>query len=478
MKLTKRDTMPPAEKQSPQTREPAARPRRGHLLEVRFESLAYGGEAIARHEGFVLFTRYGAPGEKALVRVGRVKKNYAEAKIVKIIEPAPERIEPFCPLFTICGGCSWQHLPIEVQRSWKQRIIRDALRSLPGCESIAIRPLVPSPDTWRYRNKMEFTFSRGEDGKLAGGFHKPANWQEILDVEHCWLAPESMERILRAAVAEGDRQRLSAWDPRVHKGTLRQLVLRHCVETQEILALLLTADDNLDFSAFQDALFAAEPALSGIAWGRNAGKSDVARADEIYKTAGKDSFEERLGDFRFNISLGSFFQTNTRGAEKLYDIVREDLELTGRETVLDAYCGTGTIGIYCGRNARQVLGIELSREAVWDARSNAATNGMDNALFLPGDMKKTLPVLLSAVEGRIDRLVVDPPRGGMDKKALAQLLDLQAPVLVYVSCNPSTMARDLEAALKAGYTIDHLTPVDLFPQTYHVECVARLTRRP
>lgn len=444
---------------------------------MQFDSLAYGGEAVARHEGFVVFTRHGAPGDRARIRISKSKKNYAEAKLLEVIEPAPERIEPVCPLFTICGGCSWQHLPIEVQRGWKERIVRDALRQLPDADTIPVQPVLPSPDTWRYRNKMEFTFARNEMGRLVGGFHKPGNWKEILDVERCWLAPESVERLLRAAVAEGERQGVSAWDPRIHRGTLRQLVVRHCTATRGLLGLLLTSDREIDFDAFQRALFTAEPSLTGLAWGRNAARSDVAQADKIYETIGESTLEERLGEFRFLVSLGSFFQTNTRGAERLYDVVREELALTGTETLLDAYCGTGTIGIYCGREARRVLGVELSREAAWDARRNAARNGIPDALFLPGDMKRTLPVLMSAVEGRIDRLVVDPPRGGMDKKALARLLELEAPVLVYVSCNPSTMARDLQAAIDAGYVVERITPVDLFPQTYHVECVARLTRR-
>lgn len=452
----------------------ATRPQKGTMLEVRFDSLAYGGEAVARHEGFVIFARYGAPGEKALVRITKAKKNHAEAKIVDIIEPAPERIDPVCPLFTICGGCSWQHIPIEVQHTAKERIVRDALRPLPIAAAIRVDPIVASPDTWRYRNKMEFTFARDQAGRLVGGFHRPSNWQEILDVERCWLAPESMERLLRAAVQEGERQGASAWDPRVHQGTLRQLVLRHCVETDEVLALLLTSDDRVDFQAFHRALKDAEPSLAGVAWGRNSGKSDVARAEEIYATEGSQYFEERLGDRHFRVSLASFFQTNSRGAEKLYEIVRDDLQLTGRETLLDAYCGTGTIGIFCASNVGQLLGIDIVREAVWDARRNAKRNGVTNATFLPGDMRATLPILLSSVEGRIDRLVVDPPRGGMDKKALAQLLAIQAPVVVYVSCNPATMARDLEAAVQAGYRIDRVTPVDMFPQTYHVECVTRL----
>lgn len=422
----------------------------------------------------MLFTRYAAPGDRARVRVLKSKSNHGEAQLLEILQPAPERVQPPCPLFTTCGGCSWQHLPIETQLAWKERIVRDSLRPLPGGIDIPVRPIVASPDTWRYRNKMEFTFSRGGDGGLLAGFHTPGNWWRILDVKECHLAPESVEKILRAAVSEGERQCASAWDGRLHMGTLRHLVVRHSVLEDACIAMILTGDRELDFPAFADALMAAEPRLKGIAWGLNDGRSDVARASEILGTRGEVAFDEQLGPWRFRISLASFFQTNTRGAEKLYEVAREALSLTGNETLLDAYCGTGTIGIFCSDKLKALHGIEIIQEAIWDARSNAAANGITNATFLAGDMRLTLPVLMNAIEGRIDRLVVDPPRGGMDKKALEKLLDLRAPVVAYVSCNPTTMARDLEAALAAGYRIEYVTPVDMFPHTYHVECVARL----
>ena len=443
------------------------------MLEVEFENLSYGGQAIARPGGYVLFTKYAAPGDRAKVRVTRAKKNHGEAKLLEITRPAPERVEPVCPIFGVCGGCSWQHLPIEEQRHWKERIVRDALRPLPNAAEIPVRPAVSSPDTWRYRNKMEFTFGE-RDGELVGGFHKPANWREILDVEKCWLAPESMERVLRAAVAEGKRQGLSAWDPTRHQGTLRHLVVRHSVEEDALLVMLLTGDRKIDFDAMAKALFRAEPTLKGLAWGLNDGKSDVARPRVVLETRGEESFDERLGGYHFGISMASFFQTNPRGAEKLYQVAEEALDLSGDERLLDAYCGTGTIGIYCSGDVREIYGIEVVQEAIWDARANAARNGVGNATFLAGDMRQALPILLNSIEGSINRLVVDPPRGGMDKKALKKLVDVRAPVVAYVSCNPTTMARDLEEFLNAGYRIEYVTPVDMFPQTYHVECVARL----
>lgn len=455
------------------------RPKNGQLIEVTFDTLAYGGEAIARADGFVVFAKHAAPGDRARVRIVKAKKNYAEAELVEILTSSPTRIEPVCPLFTVCGGCTWQHLAIEEQRRWKERIVRDSLRPLPNNETIEVRPLVSSPESFRYRNKMEFTFFRDwGTGPLVAGFHKPGNWKQILDVERCWLSPEPVERLLRAAVAEGERQKATAWNPRIHEGTLRHLVVRHSVHEDAYLAMVLTGDDKLDFAPFADALFAAEPKLKGLVWGLNEGQSDVARASCILATRGEETFEERLGALSFRISMASFFQTNTRGAEELYRVTKEALELTGAETLLDAYCGTGTIGIFCADKVKTLYGIEIIQEAIWDARENAVRNGIQGAIFLAGDMRRTLPTLLNSIEGGIDRLVVDPPRGGMDQKALEQLVALRAPVIAYVSCNPTTMARDLETALAAGYRIEYVVPVDMFPQTYHVECVAKLRLAP
>jgi len=450
------------------------RPKKGEIIEVGFDSLAYGGDAVGRHDGFVVFCRGAAPGDRARVRVVKSKSSYGEAELVEVLTPSALRVDPRCSIFGACGGCAWQHVPIEAQRAAKERIVRDSLRALPGLDTVEFRPLVPSPDTWRYRNKMEFTFQRDRWGKLIGGFHKPSNWREILNVEQCHLAPGACERLLHAAVAEGARQNLSAWAPELQAGCMRQLVLRHSVQENAVLALLLTGDESLDFPAMADALFAAEPTLKGIAWGLNDTVSDIARARVVLATRGEQTVEEQLGRFRFRISLASFFQTNSRGAERLYQTTLDALELTGHEVLFDAYCGTGTIGIFCSDHVRELYGIELIQEAIWDARENAARNGVKRATFMAGDMRLTLPTMVNAIEGRIDRLVVDPPRGGMDAKALDQLLALRAPVMAYVSCNPTTMARDLEAALAAGYRLEHVTPVDMFPHTFHVECVAKL----
>ena len=441
------------------------------------DRLAYGGRGIGRLDGYVVFVPYTAPGDRVRARITKRKPGHAEADLVEIVEPSAQRATPSCPLFATCGGCNWQHLPMDVQEHWKADIVAGALRQLKDFDPaiVTIDPIVASPRPFHYRNKMEFTFGQEHlDAPLKLGFHMPGNWKHILDVAKCWLHPEPFDAILTAARAEGVRQGLTAWNPVRHEGMLRQLVIRWSEHEQRALVAVLTGErKGFDFDAFVKALTAACPHVKGIVWGLNAERSDVARTDEILQTWGEDTLEEHLGDLRFRISLSSFFQTNTKGAVELYSVARDYLELTGRETLLDAYCGTGTIGLFCADRAQHVYGIEVVREAIWDARKNAERNGIPNTTFMAGDMAATLPAMLSGIEGAVDRLVVDPPRSGMDKKALAQLIAIKAPVLVYVSCNPTTMARDLQQILDGGYRIDRLRPVDMFPQTYHIECVAR-----
>jgi len=456
--------------------------RKGTNLDLRIDSIAYGGRGIGRHEGYVVFVPHVAPGDLVRVRLTKSKSSYGEAELVELLEPSPDRVEPPCTVYGRCGGCTGQHMSVATQQHWKARIVTDALRQIPGLDpsTVEIDPLVPSPEDWHYRNKMEFTFGQeSPEGPLKLGFHLPGNWKHILDVEKCWLQPEPLDRLLEAARREGKRQGLGAWNPVKHEGMLRQLLIRWSVAEQRALVALLTGSrDGLDFDAFRSALCEACPEVAGFVWGLNANRSDVARAEEVIASWGEETVVDRLDDLEFRVSLGSFFQTNTRGAEKLYSVAKDYLGLTGRERLLDAYCGTGTIGLFCARHAREVYGLELVREAVWDARENATRNGIDNATFMAGDMSATLPALLGGIEGPIDRLVVDPPRSGMDKKALAALLEIRAPVMVYVSCNPTTMARDLAQAVGAGYRLERLRPVDMFPQTYHIECVARCSLLP
>lgn len=456
---------------------------KGSLIELEIENSAFGGRGVARRDGMVVFVDGGLPGDRVRARITKRKPQYAEARVEEVTAPSPHRTQPRCPLFGTCGGCRWQDFAYDQQLAHKQEHVADALRHIARQHDFELRPIIASPDVWGYRNKMEFSFGRSPEGAIDIGFHLPGDFRKIIDVERCFIQPDTLTEALgwfrrRLNAAAPDLgARFAAYDQRTHSGFLRHLVFRFSHTTGEFLAALLTADGAWrGIEELAEAFLAEFPQCQGFTWGINRGLSDVARMDEPRLQAGRGWIEETLGSKTFRISTFSFFQTNTRGAKLLYDVVRDFAELTGRETVLDAYCGTGTIGIYLADLAREVVGIELVTEAVWDARHNAQRNGAGNCTFLAGEMREVLKILPSTMNVRFDRIVVDPPRGGMDKKSLRYLMEICAPLLVYVSCNPTTLARDAVTLEEAGYVIEAVQPVDMFPHTYHVESVIRFRR--
>jgi len=447
---------------------------KGTAIEVRIDSLAYGGRGVGRLDGMAVFVNGTMPGETVRAQVTKRKSAYAEATLLEVIEPSSRRQDPPCPLFGECGGCTWQHIAYEDQLAAKERIVRESVERIGGLENVEVRPIVPSPRPYHYRNKMEFSFGTADDGRPVVGFHRPGRWQDILEVPRCWLHPPEFDRVLDQVTRWAAEKNLRAYDGRTHLGFLRHLVIRGSKATGGIVVVLLSGESaDPGVEALCDRLCAACPHLQGFVWGLNTGLSDVARMERPLWNWGNSVLIDRIGALEFRVSPESFFQTNTLGAELLYETARKALDLDGRRRLLDAYCGTGTIGLYCAADCGEVWGIEIVREAVWDARENAARNGITNARFLAGDIKRALPTLLQSFNGRFDRVVVDPPRAGMEKKALAQLLALQAPALAYVSCNPTTLGRDLQVIRESGYDVDYLVPVDMFPQTYHIEAVAR-----
>jgi 23S rRNA (uracil1939-C5)-methyltransferase len=446
---------------------------------LRIEDLAYGGRGIARFGEFVLFVLHAVPGDVVDVRVTHRKPRYAEAVIEKLREPSPDRIVPPCPLFGTCGGCSWQNIPYSVQLVHKQRQALESLAHLGQAKCDTIRPIIASPDEWRYRNKMDYTFGSDTEGRPILGFHLPGYFDRIFEVRRCLLQPESHDAIISTMSDWARAKGLSSYNPRNHRGLLRHLILRHSVLTGETVAVLLTNDGELpDPQDLVDTLRRAAPGLKGFVWGLNPGRADVAlMAGEKWRW-GEPWIEEQLGDRRFRISALSFFQVNTHAAKLLYDTIREFVgEDRSQHRMFDAYCGTGSIGIYCADRVKEVVGVEIIREAIWDARDNASRNGLNNCTFIAGEMRDSLPVALQMPGGRFGIVVVDPPRGGMDKRSLRGLLEIGAERIVYVSCNPSTLARDLVDIVEAGYRPSIVQPVDLFPQTFHIETVVRFDKR-
>jgi len=469
--------------------------KKGRELDVEIEKLAYGGQALSRVDGFVVFVDGALPGQRARVRISRKKRNHAEAQLLEVLRQTPDYREPFCEHFGVCGGCRWQDLAYERQLYWKRRHVLECLQHVEGVAEEVVSDAVPSPQVTGYRNKMEYTFSDQRwlspeeiaaqevvyDRCFALGLHVRGFFDRVFNVNRCHLpVPESMEilRFIREWCRESG---LPAYSIRNHRGFWRFLVLRDGKRTGQMLAHLITGDVPGGASAVDalaETLRARFPALSTVVHSVNTSRAQVAGGPVSRTCFGPGFIEERLEDLTFRISAHSFFQTNPLGAEALYRTVREFAGLTGVETVWDLYCGTGSIALFLARRARAVAGFEAVAEAVEDAYRNCALNGIENCRFRVGDLKDVIGQASDAPAGlgRPDVVVTDPPRAGMHPKVTAALLQLAPRRIVAVSCNPSTLARDL-SLLQERYRIMEVRPFDLFPHTPHVECVVRLERK-
>jgi 23S rRNA (uracil1939-C5)-methyltransferase len=443
-------------------------------LELRIESLAFGGNGVARLEGFVLFVRRGLPGDLVRARVTRVKRSHAEAETIELLEPGPSRVEAPCPYFGACGGCRFQDLAYEVQCESKAAQVKDALVRIAGISEPPLEPIIPAEEIYGYRNKLEYSFSRTPEGP-ALGFHRAGRWDELLPIERCLLTTE-LGNSIRAAVVDWAREEvLEAYDQKEHRGYLRHLVVREGRNTGQALVMLVTASDEPFDRDFFVRSLTKFPEVRSIYWAVNEGSGETTNvpAELIW---GEEAIEEELCGLRFRLRPNAFLQTNTLMAEKLYSLAGEYAGLTGEETVWDLYCGTGTIGLTLARQARSVWGIEISEESVTCALENAERNGVGNVAFFAGNVGQVIRELKER-SGSPDVVVVDPPRAGLAGKALRRLAETGAPRIVYVSCNPTTLAGDFkQLSEQAGYRLRRAQPVDMFPHTPHVETVALLER--
>ena len=443
-------------------------------LELRVDSLAYGGNGVARLNGFVVFVRRGLPGDRVRARVTKVKRNHAEALATEVLEPSPERVDAPCSHYPACGGFRFQDLAYEAQAAAKQAQVADALRRLGGIAEPPLEPIVPAVERFHYRNKLEYSFAPGPEGPIVG-FHEAGRWDEVLDVEKCWLTSD-LGNAIRNAVREWARnERLVAYDQEEQSGYLRHLVVREGRNTGQVLVQLVTAPgERFDSGHFVDVL-RRFPDVRSIHWAENASAAEVTNVPTTLLW-GDEAIEEELCGLRFRVRPNAFLQTNTRMAERLYTLAREFAALSGQETVYDLYCGIGTIGLTLAAEALTVWGIELSEESVACALENAELNGITNAAFFAGNVGQSLEELHER-SGDPDVVVVDPPRAGLAGKALRRLGEIGAPRIVYVSCNPTTLAGDVKRLREAyGYELRRVRPVDMFPHTPHVEAVSLLTR--
>jgi 23S rRNA (uracil1939-C5)-methyltransferase len=443
-----------------------ARPRAGDELELRIDRLAHGGAGVARADGYVVFVRGGVPGDLVRARITKSKRSFGEANAVELIEPSAERVEPAWPH----PGAPWQVLSYERQLTEKEHQVRDALERIGRFESPPVRPIMAAAEQTRYRNKVEYSFGADPAGGLVLGFHRPGRWDVIDDVERDILASERVDE-LRGTVRDWCRDKgLAAWDRRDGSGFLRNLVVREARRGGELQARLVTSPGDFD-----DAELAAALPAESVLWTQASGVAENTREGATAVLKGRDRIEEEICGLRFRVSPHAFFQTNTEMAERLYGVARELAGLSGREKVLDLFCGIGTIASVLALDAGEVWGVEIVEEAVADAIDNARLNGIDNVSFFAGDIRTAMRPLLER-SGKPDVVVVDPPRAGLSQKVVRRLLEAEAERVVYVSCNPTTLAPNARQMADAGYRLRAVQPVDMFPQTPHVECVALLER--
>jgi 23S rRNA (uracil1939-C5)-methyltransferase len=450
-----------------------AKPRRGDTLELSVEDLAFGGEGVGRADGYVVFVRGGLPGDHLRVRLTEARGRFGRATIEEVLAASPDRVEPPCPYFGQCGGCRLQHLAYPAQLAFKEKQVRDCLERLGGVGDFELRPILPAPEPYGYRNKMEFTIAGTPP---AIGLHVSERYDVVLDIERCLLQSETMNALLDEFRRQVRDRALSVWDPRTERGLLRFVMMREGRNTGEAMVnIVASAPDVETLTPVADALSARAPATASVVLNVNAMKASVALGSEEHLLRGREHITESLSGVTFQVSANSFFQTNSPQAERLFGVVAAACELEGTETLLDLYSGTGAISLLLARRVRAVYGVEVAAAAVADAIRNARANGIENCTFLAGEVRHVLPDLMRQGVGA-SVVVADPPRAGFHPKALSALAALAPARIVYVSCNPSTLARDVGDLVRQGYQLEWVQPVDMFPQTPHIEAVARLRR--
>lgn len=459
--------------------------KKGQQLELEIERIAFGGKGVVRVDGLVVFVDGAVPQDHVLVRITKKRKNYAEARVLEIIEPSPQRVKAPCQYSGICGGCKWQFLDYQHQLLYKQQHVSEALSHIALIEGVTVHPTLANDKLYGYRNKMEFSCAERRwllpeemdneivEAGMALGLHVPGTFHKVLDIEKCLLQSDQGNQILDEVRQFIKDSPLPVYGLRSHEGFWRFLVLRHSTAYDQWMVNVVTAADQRNHvQPLAERLLQQFPNIRSVINNIHSGKAGVAVGQYEVTLAGEPFIIERIGSFEFELSANSFFQTNTEGAKRLYDTVRKFARLTGEERVLDLYCGTGTISIFLASASKEVVGLEVVETAVEDARRNCKRNGVDNCRFLSGDIRLTLPQL----EAEPDVMIIDPPRAGMHEDVVKEVMALGPRRIVYVSCNPATMARDL-ILLKEVYSVKEVQPVDMFPHTYHIEAVARLEKK-
>lgn len=456
---------------------------------VEITGVAAEGKSIARVDDMVVFIPYGAPGDVVNIKLDKKKRSYAEAHIVDLVKPSPDRVTPACEHFGVCGGCKWQHIPYESQLRYKRDQVVDALTRIAKVEIPEVNPTLGSKETFCYRNKLEYTFSckcwitfedlrsgREIADRNALGFHIPGAFDKVLDIKKCWLQDDLSNRIRlfvrQYALAKG----YEFYDIKAQQGLMRTLMVRIASTGEVMLIVVFARPEQEKIDDLMGAIAAEFPEITSLLYVVNQKVNDTIADQEVFTYRGRDYINEEMEGLQFRIGPKSFYQTNSHQAYELYKVARRMAYLKPDDLVYDLYTGTGTIANFVARQVKKVVGIEYVPEAIADAKLNSEVNGIDNTIFFAGDMKDVLTDGFIEEHGRPDVMIIDPPRAGMHEDVVNVILNARPERIVYVSCNPATQARDL-ALMDSLYRVEEVQPVDMFPHTHHVENVVRMTRR-
>ncbi len=473
------------------------------LHDIEIKDIAAEGKAMTRvrlrpedESEIVIFVPYAAPGDIVDLQIDKKKKSYAEAHITRMVKPSSDRTEPECEHFTICGGCKWQHIPYQMQLDAKRRQVEDALKRIAKVEMPEINPTLGSGNIYSYRNKMEYTFSNKKwrtweevrsgcefnDSNNGLGFHIPGAFDKVLHISDCRLQDDIGNKIRNFIYTYAEENGLSFYNIRENKGLLRTLMIRITSTSEIMVCISFGEEPENPGMSLMEKIRESFPEITSLLYVVNKKLNDTIADQEVISFHGPDYVEEEMEGLKFRINAKSFYQTNSAQAYKLYSVARrfagleEEIAPEKRPLVYDLYTGTGTIANFVARNASKVIGIEYVEEAIEDAKLNSRVNGIDNTLFFAGDMKEVLTDSFIEEHGRPDIMIIDPPRAGMHEDVVKVILNASPEVIVYVSCNPATQARDI-AMLDQSYRLESVQPVDMFPHTHHVENVVRLVKR-
>ncbi|MFW6270194.1 MAG: 23S rRNA (uracil(1939)-C(5))-methyltransferase RlmD [Bacillota bacterium] len=449
---------------------------KGSIIEIKLDDLAYGGDCVGHLDnGLAVFVSGGVPGDIIRGKVYKKKTNYIKAEILEIISPSPDRIKPECEVYDECGGCQLQQVDYAAQLKYKRKIVKESLERIGKFTSVKVNEVIGSDFPWYYRNKAQIPLTLDEDSNIKAGFYRQGT-HEVIAAPECLIQHQMINRIKKETIHLLNQYELSVYNEKTHRGLLRHLLIRAGICTNQALLTFITKEESFpEIEEIAKKLLEDIPELKGVLQNINPADTNVILGDKTKLIKGKDKYTEYTGFIKFEISPESFFQINTLQTKELYDYIKKFSHLSGKETDLDAYCGIGSIALYLADKSKKVLGIEQNPAAVKDADHNAQINKINNCDFIEGKVEDKLPELLKkGINPEV--VVVDPPRKGLNNEFINKILSFTPEKIVYISCNPSTLARDLKKIHKQ-YEVKEIQPLDMFPQTYHIETVVNLSRR-